>query len=72
MRAPAEPKEDKPKSPDAAETMVAVIRLLTQLEENDQERVYLAVGQFVGIHTTLTQHVADQLEQLVELLAKQH
>lgn len=50
--------------------MVAVIRLLLTLDEVEQERVYLAVGQFVGIHTTVAQHIADKLEDLIELLGK--
>jgi hypothetical protein len=60
--------EDIGSNQDPTETLVAVIRLIAALAPDDQERVYMAAGQFVGMHMTINQRIADNLDELLDIL----
>lgn len=51
---------------DPAAVLVETIRRFGELEEDDRDRVYYALGAYLGINSNTNQTIADSLELLTE------
>lgn len=57
---------DPKRTIDPAEVLIETIRRFSEVDEDDRDRIYYALGAYLGISSSTNQTIADSLELLAE------